>query len=48
MDLEELQRRKWIKRGGEKGPKTIDQVRQEAEEEQRKNESERMEVKKYN
>lgn len=43
MDLEDLRKCNWIPRGGEKGPKTIEEVREEVEKEERMNEIERME-----
>ncbi|KAI3413947.1 hypothetical protein GPALN_011418 [Globodera pallida] len=43
MDLEELRNNKWMPRGGEKGPKTIEEVREEVEKEQQENELERIE-----
>uniref|UniRef100_A0A183C888 MIF4G domain-containing protein n=1 Tax=Globodera pallida TaxID=36090 RepID=A0A183C888_GLOPA len=43
MDLEELRKNNWMPRGGEKGPKTIEEVREEVEKEQQENELERIE-----
>lgn len=44
MDLEDLKKNRWVPRGGEKGPKTINEVREEVEKEQQVNELERIEV----
>ena len=44
MDLEDLRKCNWMPRGGEKGPKTIEEVREEVEKEQQENEMERIEV----
>jgi hypothetical protein len=44
MDLEDLHNNKWIPRGGEKGPKRIEEVREEVEKEQQEMKLERMEV----
>lgn len=43
MDLEDLKKNRWMPRGGEKGPKTINEVREEVEKEQQVNELERIE-----
>ncbi|KAL7075939.1 hypothetical protein ACQ4LE_004880 [Meloidogyne hapla] len=43
MDLEDLKKNHWMPRGGEKGPKTINEVREEVEKEQQVNEMERIE-----
>ena len=43
MDLEDLRKCNWMPRGGEKGPKTIEEVREEVEKEQQENEMERIE-----
>lgn len=43
MDLEDLRKSNWNPRGGEKGPKTIEEVREEAVKEQQDNELERIE-----
>nr|CAD2164748.1 unnamed protein product [Meloidogyne enterolobii] len=42
MDLEDLKKNRWVPRGGEKGPKTINEVREEVEKEQQVNELERI------
>jgi translation initiation factor 4G len=44
MNLEDLRKNNWNPRGGEKGPKTIEEVREEVEKEQQENELERIEV----
>ncbi|KAL3123242.1 hypothetical protein niasHT_006785 [Heterodera trifolii] len=43
LEVEELRSNKWMPRGGEKGPKTIEEVHEEAEKEQQVNEMERIE-----
>uniref|UniRef100_A0A914GRP5 MIF4G domain-containing protein n=1 Tax=Globodera rostochiensis TaxID=31243 RepID=A0A914GRP5_GLORO len=43
QELEDLRQNKWMPRGGEKGPKTIEEVREEVEKEQQENEMERIE-----
>lgn len=44
MNLDELSNNKWVPRGGQTGPKTIDEVREEAEKEKQQNEAERLKV----
>uniref|UniRef100_A0A183CGD5 EIF4G1 n=1 Tax=Globodera pallida TaxID=36090 RepID=A0A183CGD5_GLOPA len=43
QELEDLRQNKWMPRGGEKGPKTIEEVREEVEKEHQENEMERIE-----
>ena len=44
LDLAELRKNKWVPRGGEKGPKTIEEVREQAEKERTENIAERIMV----
>ena len=44
LNLEELRQNNWKPRGGDKGPKTVDEVRSQAEQERIQNVEERMEV----
>ena len=45
LNLEELRQSNWKPRGGDKGPKTVEEVRSQAEQERIQNVEERMEVK---
>ena len=47
LNLEELRQNNWKPRGGDKGPKTVEEVRSQAEQERIQNVEERMEVKLY-
>ena len=44
LNLEELRQNNWKPRGGDKGPKTVEEVRSQAEQERIQNVEERMEV----